>query len=182
MTRRRVLGTSAGALAAGEMAATRGVWTSRARAAESTPAATEIDGSQAGGTMDRRIVNPWTWQDEFGFVQAIEVTGVQRTLICSGQASQDANGAPIHVGDMIGQTKQALDNLETLLDQSGYTLADVVHITIYTTDLDGFFAEGMAEWGSRLGASGARPTTTLLGVTRLAYPELLIEFEATAMS
>ena len=40
--------------------------------------------------MERRIINPWTWQDEFGYVQANEVSGVQRTLYCSGQAANDA--------------------------------------------------------------------------------------------
>jgi len=50
--------------------------------------------------MERRVINPWKWQDEFGFVQAIEVTGGQRTLICSGQASQAGDGVPVHAGDM----------------------------------------------------------------------------------
>ena len=35
--------------------------------------------------MERRIINPWKWQDNFGFVQANEISGVQRQLICSGQ-------------------------------------------------------------------------------------------------
>ena len=48
--------------------------------------------------MERRVINPWKWQDAFGFAQAIEVTGSQRTLSCSGQASQDGDGAPIHAG------------------------------------------------------------------------------------
>ena len=46
--------------------------------------------------MERRIINPWTWQDAFGFVQANEVRGVQRVLICSGQTSMDAGGSPAH--------------------------------------------------------------------------------------
>ena len=35
--------------------------------------------------MERRIINPWKWQDNLGFVQANEISGVQRQLICSGQ-------------------------------------------------------------------------------------------------
>ncbi len=132
--------------------------------------------------MDRRVINPWQWQDELGFVQAIEVLGAQRTLICSGQASQAGDGVPIHIGDMGAQTMQALDNLETVLKQADFKLADVVRMTIYTTDVDRFLAEGSEAWGRRLAESGCRPTATLLGVARLGYPELLIEFEATAVS
>ncbi|KAA0240738.1 MAG: RidA family protein [Dehalococcoidia bacterium] len=131
--------------------------------------------------MDRRVINPWTWQDQFGFVQAVEVSGVQRTLVCSGQAAQDADGAPVHPDDMGAQTARALDNLATLLDQSGFKLGDVVRMNILTTDVDRFLAEGAEEWGRRLAEAGCRPATTLLGVARLGYPDLMIEFEATAV-
>ena len=53
---------------------------------------TNLPHSQGEPTMERRIINPWTWQDEFGYVQANEVSGVQRTLYCSGQAANDAQG------------------------------------------------------------------------------------------
>lgn len=132
--------------------------------------------------MERQIINPWPWQDEYGFVQAIVLTGGQRTLVCSGQASQQADGSPIHAGDMKAQTKQALDNLDTVLQQAGFRMADVVRLNIYTTDVDRFLAEGVETWGRRLAEAGCRPTVTLLGVSRLAFPELLVEFEATALS
>lgn len=131
--------------------------------------------------MERRIVNPWTWQDQYGFVQANEVSGVQRSLICAGQASVDADGNPMHAGDMAGQINQALDNLETVLSESGFKMSDVVRLNIYTTDLDLFWgaAEGA---GRRLGESGCRPASTLLGIQGLAFPELLVEIEATAVA
>src|SRR5438552_618789 len=47
--------------------------------------------------MERRAVNPWKWQDQFGFAQAIEVTGAQKVLVCSGQTSVDANGEGVQV-------------------------------------------------------------------------------------
>ncbi len=37
--------------------------------------------------MERRIINPWSWQDEFSYVQAHEVSGTRRVLFCAGQAS-----------------------------------------------------------------------------------------------
>ncbi len=131
--------------------------------------------------MERRVINPWTWQDEFGFVQANEVRGVQRVLICSGQASMDAEGRPAHPGDMRAQLTQALDNLETVLKNAGFKLSDVMRLNIYTTDVDGFFEAWQALAG-RLAESGCRQASTLLGVASLAFPELLIEIEATAVA
>lgn len=131
--------------------------------------------------MERRIINPWTWQDAFGFVQANEVSGPRRVLVCSGQTSVDANGHPAHAGDMQAQIGLALDNLETVLRESGMSLKDVVRLNWYTTDVDGFLGAADA-FGGRLAQAGCRPACTLLGVARLAFPELLVEFEATAVA
>jgi len=129
--------------------------------------------------MEHKVINPWTWQDSFGFVQGIEISGAQRVLYCAGQTSLDSEGRLLHAGDMRAQITQALDNLETLLGQAGYRLADVVRLNYYTTDVDRFLAEFDAV-KSRLAEAGCRQSSTLLGVTRLAYPELLVEIEATA--
>ena len=131
--------------------------------------------------MDRRIINPWTWQDALGFVQANEVSGFQRILICSGQASVDAEGTPAHPLDMRAQLNQALDNLETVLKNADFQLSDVVRLNIYTTDVDGFFGAWEAV-APRLAESGCRQASTLLGVAQLAFPGLLVEIEATAMA
>jgi 2-iminobutanoate/2-iminopropanoate deaminase len=130
--------------------------------------------------VEREIVNPWTWQDRAGFVQANVVHEGRRVAYCAGQVSVDANGAPLHEGDMAGQVGQALDNLETVLGQSGMTLADVVRLTYYVTDLDAFFG-ARDRLAGRLATSNCRPAATLLRVAGLASPELLIEIEATAV-
>lgn len=130
--------------------------------------------------MERRIVNPWTWQDNFGYSQAIEVSGGQRTIFCAGQTSTDSEGSPVHPEDMRAQITQAMDNLETVLRGSGAGLSDVVRLNYYTTDVDRFFEAYDAVVG-RLAEAGCQPTSTLLGVTRLAFPELLVEIEATAV-
>ncbi len=131
--------------------------------------------------MERRVINPWSWQDQFGFVQANELQGMQRVLICSGQASVDADGRPLHAGDMRAQVTQALDNLETVLQAAGFTLADVVRLNIYTTDVDRML-EAFDVLASRMGGAGGRQASTLLGVTRLAFPENMVELEATAVA
>ena len=130
--------------------------------------------------MERQIVNPWTWQDRFGFVQAHEVTGAQRVLYCAGQTSLDAEGNPVHGGDMSAQVDLAMNNLEEVLAQAGFQLSDVVRLNYYTTDVDAFIAAGQV-WGTRLAQAGCRPSSTLLGVARLAFPALMVEIEATAV-
>ena len=130
--------------------------------------------------MERRAVNPWTWQDQFGYVQANEASGAERVLVCSGQTSVDADGQPMHEGDMGAQVGQALDNVETVLSEAGYTLADVVLLNYFVTDVDAFLQAGEV-YGAKLAQAGCRPASTLLGVSRLAYPSLLVEIEATAV-
>jgi enamine deaminase RidA (YjgF/YER057c/UK114 family) len=64
-------------------------------------------------------VNPWEWQDNFGFSQAIEFSGHERVLMCAGQTSVDENGTPMHDGDMRAQALKALENLQAVLAQAG---------------------------------------------------------------
>lgn len=130
--------------------------------------------------MESQLVNPWTWQDQFGFAQGVEVRGVERMLVCAGQTSSDADGRTVHAGDMAAQMNQCLDNLETVLRQAGLGLANVVRLNYYTTDVDAWL-ESAGTWGNRLAEAGCRPASTLLGVTRLAFPDLLVEIEATAV-
>ena len=124
-------------------------------------------------------VNPWSWSEGFGYEQANLVEGAARTLVCAGQTSVDADGAPVHVDDMEKQLAQALDNLEAVLAAAGMSLADVARLNYFTTDLDAFFA-GYGAVVARLHAAGARPAGTLVQVSRLALPGLLVELEATA--
>jgi enamine deaminase RidA (YjgF/YER057c/UK114 family) len=131
--------------------------------------------------VERRIINPWGWQDEYGFVQANEVSDAQRVLYCAGQVSVDADGNPLHPGDMRAQIAQALDNLETVLGTAGFEMSDVARLNFYTTDVDGT----MEAWSlikDRLARSGCRQASTLLGVARLYHPDILIEIEATAVA
>jgi enamine deaminase RidA (YjgF/YER057c/UK114 family) len=131
--------------------------------------------------VERRMVNPWTWQDNFGFSQAIEVSGAQRTIFCAGQTSTDDEGTPVHPEDMRAQITRAMDNLEAVLGEAGAGLSDVVRLNYYTTDVDGFL-EAHDAVGDRLAGAGCQPASTLLGVASLAFPELLVEIEATAVA
>ena len=131
-------------------------------------------------TLARTVVNPWSWSVPMGFNQGEIVTGYTRTLFCAGQASVDAEGALVHSGDMAAQVAQAVDNLEAVLGEGGMSLANVVRFTIFTTDVD-LLLQHYGVLGSRTRALGVAPPSTLVGVTRLAYPELMVEIEATAV-
>ncbi len=131
--------------------------------------------------MERTAVNPWQWSVDMGFNQGEVVTGETRTLYLAGQTSMSAEGQPQHAGDMAAQLALATDNLETVLQQAGMSLPNVVRLNIYTTDVDAFF-EHYGVLAGRLGAAGVKPPATLLGVTRLAFPELVVELEATAVA
>jgi enamine deaminase RidA (YjgF/YER057c/UK114 family) len=125
-------------------------------------------------------VNPWTWQDQYGFSQAVVAAPGSRWVFAAGQASADADGGLLHAGDIGGQLTQAFDNLEAVLEQAGATLSHVVRLTYYTTDVDAMFGV----WNiltERLDKAGCRPASSLLGVARLAFPEMLVEIEATAL-
>ncbi|MDI6104243.1 RidA family protein [Actinoplanes sp. NEAU-A12] len=132
-------------------------------------------------TMDRSAVNPWTWSAALGYNQGEVVSGHTRTLYCAGQTAMSADGKPQHAGDMAAQVALSLDNLEAVLGEAGMSLADLVRLTVYTTDVDRIF-EHYGVLASRLGAAGAAPATTMLGVTRLAIPDLMVELEGTAVA
>ena len=130
--------------------------------------------------MKRTPINPWEWSLRHGYNQAELVTGSSRQLICAGQTSVDAEGAAQHIGDMRGQIRLALDNLEAVLAKADMSLSAVVRLTIYATDVD----EALKNFdllGQRFGPAGVAPPMTLVGVQRLALPPLLFEIEATAM-
>jgi enamine deaminase RidA (YjgF/YER057c/UK114 family) len=130
--------------------------------------------------VSRSAINPWPWSVKMGFNQAELVENKTRELVCAGQAAMSADGVAQHPGDMQAQVRLALENLEAVLDGAGMTLSNVVRLNIYTTDVDAFF-EAMPNLAERLGRAGVAPPGTLLGVSRLAFPELMVELEAVAI-
>jgi enamine deaminase RidA (YjgF/YER057c/UK114 family) len=125
---------------------------------------------------ERTAINPWPWSTRLGFDQAQLVEGHRRQLVASGQDAVDADGSPQHPGDMAAQLELAIDNLEAVLAAADMALTDVVRLTVYTTDVD----ELLKHWAgvtSRIQGFA----TSVLGVTQLAAPGLLVLLEATAV-
>jgi enamine deaminase RidA (YjgF/YER057c/UK114 family) len=124
--------------------------------------------------MKRTALNPWGWSVPFGFNQAELIEEPSKVLVCSGQTSIDGDGNVQHAGDFSAQLRLAYANLAEVLAAAGMTLDNVVRVTAYVTDMDAFFAAQGDE----------RPLSayTLIGVSRLAYPELMVELEAIAVA
>lgn len=131
--------------------------------------------------MERTAVNPVTWSTAMGFNQGELVTGHSRTLYVSGQTAMDSDGRPQHESDMAGQLALAMDNLEAVLSGADMSLANLVRLNVYTTDVD-LLLPHYGVLAARLGAARVAPTTTMLGVARLAIPGQLVELEGTAVS
>jgi enamine deaminase RidA (YjgF/YER057c/UK114 family) len=103
--------------------------------------------------VKRTAVNPVTWSVEMGFNQGEIVSGHTRTLYCSGQTAMSGEGKPQHDGDMAAQLALSLDNLEAVLGEAGMSLANLVRLNVYTTDVDLLFPH-YGVLASRLGTAG----------------------------
>ena len=91
------------------------------------------------------------------------------------------DGRPEHDGDVAAQLALAVGNLEAVLAEAGMSLADLVRLNVYTTDVNALFPHyGLL--AGKLKAAGVAPTTTMLEVTRLAIPGQIVELEGTAVA
>ena len=130
--------------------------------------------------MQRTPINPSSWSINLGFDQAELIAGHQRMLVSSGQDAVDAGGQPEHPGDMAAQLDLALEHLEAVLAAGDMTLANVVRLNVYATDVDELFKH-WTRLQDRFASADGRFATSVLGVTRLPAPGLLVMLEATAL-
>ncbi|HET6920127.1 MAG TPA: RidA family protein [Jiangellaceae bacterium] len=126
----------------------------------------------------RTAINPTSWSLNLGFDQAELVEGHKRLLVCSAQDAMDAGGTPQHPGDMAGQLELSIDNLQAVLAAADMTLANVVRLNFYTTDIGELFAH-FDKVNDRF--ENSRYATTVLGVAQLPAPEFVVMLEATAV-
>jgi enamine deaminase RidA (YjgF/YER057c/UK114 family) len=126
-------------------------------------------------------INPWTWNEAYGYSQGVLVEAPRRTFYASGQGSLDADGNLVHEGDVGAQAALTMDNVETLLTAAGMTLADVVRYDVYTTDLETYFMKGHGEVAGRFAQAGVVPASGIATqVSALAVPGMQVEVVVTA--
>ena len=129
--------------------------------------------------MDKRQINPWTWQERFGFAQAWRVDGAQSIVFAAGQTAVSPDGEVLAVGDLEGQTRHAFENLRTVLQEAGASFDDIVKVTLYLTDISAI--RDVARVRDEFIDTARPPASTAIGVAALALPDLMIEVDAIAV-
>jgi enamine deaminase RidA (YjgF/YER057c/UK114 family) len=127
--------------------------------------------------MERRVI---MWNELFNFGLAVEITRADRVLVCSGQISiEEGTTTILHPGDMSAQIRVAFENIKTVLGEAGYEMADIVRLNYYPTDVDAFM-DSMDTVMHLVEEHNIRAAATTVGVTKLVFPDALIEIEAVA--
>ena len=128
--------------------------------------------------MEKKIINPWQWQDALNYVQAVEVKNATSTLYVAGQAAMHADGTTSNA-DMKTQLQLAIQNLEEVISKAGYELSNIVRLNILTTSSEELWPvfNVLQDWITK---HGIKQATTLFEVPKL-YETLKIELEATAV-
>ncbi|MGV3603085.1 MAG: RidA family protein [Dyadobacter fermentans] len=129
--------------------------------------------------MEKSIINPWTWQDQLSYVQAVEVKNTTGTLYVAGQAAVHADGTSSNA-DMRTQLGIAIQNLETVISEAGYEAGNIVRLTVYTTSSEEFIHNCFDLFKAFVARHGMKQAVTLLQVVGL-NETLNVELEATVV-
>ena len=132
--------------------------------------------AQTKNQMEKKIINPWEWQNQRSYVQAVEVKHAVSKLYISGQTAINAEGKSSNA-DMKTQLSEAIQNLEKVISQAGYDPANMVRLNVYTTSTEELLTcfDFFQEW---IAKHGIQQATTVLEVKGL-FETLKVELEAT---
>lgn len=129
--------------------------------------------------MQKKLINPWKWQENRNYEQAIETIAPQKTLYISGQAAIDENGISSN-DEMNQQLITSIKNLEKILHEANYPLNSIVKLTVYTVSLEELYPyfHLIQDW---IKNNQIKTALTVLEVKGL-FETLKIELDATAVN
>ncbi len=148
-------------------------------AAALTLAALPLAASAQGLDIKHFNYSEWT---KGRFSEAVTVTGPGKMIFLAGVGAEDENGKGgdiRHKGDFVGQCHYAYDKIKRALAQNGATLGDVVKMVTYVTDMR--YQQDYGKCRVEEFGSNALPAHTLLNISQLAWPGMLIEIDVTAV-
>jgi enamine deaminase RidA (YjgF/YER057c/UK114 family) len=126
--------------------------------------------------MNRRTVTSGTeWEPRVGYSRAVRVGD---RICVSGTTATDEEGAVVAVGDPYRQAKHAMENVVSAVEEAGGAAGDVVRTRMYVVDIDEWEEVGRAHAAV---FGDVRPATSMVEVSRLVDPDLLVEVEAEAV-
>lgn len=126
-------------------------------------------------TERKRVPSNSPYEDVIGFSRAVRVGD---TVYVSGTVAWGEDGVLAGEGDVYAQAKQTLRNIEKALAQAGASMADVVRTRIYLTDVNRWREAARAHAEA---FRDVKPAATMVEVSRLAEPAMLVEIEAVAV-
>lgn len=126
-------------------------------------------------TERQRVSSGSPFEPVFGYSRAVRT---DNRVFVSGTVAWGDDGTVVGPGDMYAQAKQAIANIEAALREAGASLADVVRTRTFVTDISRF---GEVARAHSEAFGDVRPAATLVAVTALAGPEMLVEIEADAV-
>lgn len=131
--------------------------------------------AQGTGT---RYINPKGLVEPTGYTHLV-IAPDGRTVYIAGQVAFDSSGKVVGEGDFAAQAEQVFRNLKHALESVGGSMADLVKTTTFITDIE--HVPALRDVRARYLAKNQPPANTLVAVSSLARPELLIEIEGVAV-
>ncbi|HEY5896768.1 MAG TPA: RidA family protein [Burkholderiales bacterium] len=130
--------------------------------------------------MKKEFCNPHPLKKPRYWSDAVSLSGPAKLVYVSGQVSWDAAGAVVGKGDMRAQCEQVFNNVGTVLRAAGASWSDVIKMNGYMVGMNAANVAAFREIRARYLTPDQLPASTLVGVTSLVQPELLLEVEVIA--
>jgi 2-iminobutanoate/2-iminopropanoate deaminase len=128
--------------------------------------------------VEKQQINPWTWQEKFGFAHAWKADNASSVLFLAGQGPVTPEGEVLQ-GDFEAQARLTFENLRTVLERAGASFESVVKVTAYFTDISNL--RDYARVRNEFIRVDKPPASTAVEVSALALPGMTIEVEAIAV-